>query len=218
MHCSVVHDASACAKCPCPSRTPATGPNGFLYPPSLDESIFCPQSNPPGWLAGCSPVGARSRFQYRPGIPPPHGPIASMAVHKNSWAELGTLNWLPLSACLPCPTCQLPPAPLPGSPSSLPVPASASARRPPHARSVLKLPTQVSLTKNPAWQSFACENPLWASLASWPPDQPAKLQSKATDLHESSRMGSSRMVDLDCNLSRSVPEFFFSFFSGGELG
>lgn len=82
---------------------------------------------------------------------------------------------------------------------------------------MLKLPTQVRLTKNPAWQSFACESPLWASLASWPPDQPAKLQSKATDLHESSRMGRSRMADLDCNLSRSVPEFSFSFFfSGGN--
>lgn len=57
-------------------------------------------------------------------------------------------------------------------------------------------------------RGFACENPLWASLASWPPDQPAKLQSKATDLRRSSCMGRSRMVDLDCNLSRSVPEFF----------
>lgn len=60
------------------------------------------------------------------------------------------------------------------------------------------------------------KTPFGRPLEAWPPDQPAKLQSKATDLHEPSRKGRSRMVDLDCNLSRSVPEFFLLLLLRGE--
>lgn len=180
----------------CPSHLPATCPTVFFSPLLLPFTMTVEATTLVGWLPlsrGGAPPG-RPSPSPRPGVSPPHGPIASMAVHKNSWAEL----WDPELAS--------------------PAPPAPSAR----ARPVLELPSPTHPSqsdKESCLAEFACENPLWpSSLASWPPDQPAKLQSKATDLHESSRMGRGRMADLDCNLSRSVPEFFFSLFLRGEIG
>lgn len=178
----------------CPSHLPAAG-STVLCPPLLPRhGSFCPKSNRPGWLAGCVPWGDPSRLQPGSGMSPPHGPMASMAVHKNSWLELGTLNW-PILQGLP----------------ELPAPARPPTRSPPTANCPRSLTDRESFLAG-----FACENPFGRPLEAWPPDQPAKLQSKASDLHESSPKGRSRMADLDCNLSRSVPEFFLLLLLRGE--
>lgn len=190
------------------------------------------------------PWGDPSRLHSRPGVPHPHGPVASMAAHKNSWTELGTLNpscvaLCPVSQSAPVRSGKRPPAQLfldcrpslrlpsfPCLPCASPLPvaspifhasASASAHGPsshsfPHSQTDKEsLLGRVLHVKTPF--GLVCAR----SLEAWPPDHPAKLQSKATDLHQSSRMGRGRIADLDCNLSRRVPEFFpFAFFSGGN--
>lgn len=145
--CSVVRDASARAKClPLPAcQQPA---QRFCVPLLLpDDGSFCPESNRPGWLAGCVPWGPPSRLQAGSGMSPPHGPIASTAVHKNSWLELGTLNW-PILQGLP----------------ELPPPA-----RPSHTLAALPACPRSQTDKDSCLAGFACENPLRASLGGLAP-------------------------------------------------
>lgn len=60
-----LHALWCCPRCICLCQVPAPPARQQLAPtvscappPPLDESSLCPQSDPPGWLAGCSPVGA----------------------------------------------------------------------------------------------------------------------------------------------------------------
>lgn len=108
-----------------------------------------------GWLCA---VGVLSRLHSGPGVPHPHGPVANMAVHKNSWPELRTLspNQSPLSGQPQWPAQLSTPAHLlrlPSSPSSSSPAPQCQAHVPPTAFRTVRH------TKNPPWQSFACENP-----------------------------------------------------------
>lgn len=109
MNCSVVHDASVCAKC-LPLPPASTWLNGFPST-SSSPSRWHDAITLVGWLAACR-GGPPSRLQSQARVPPPQGPMPTGRSTKIAGLSSGTLNW-PALVSLPnfCQRSLVSPAP-----------------------------------------------------------------------------------------------------------